>query len=592
MYGASYNFSGVQVFAPTGRSANATGVYPATWANGVLVFHFGSGAMVYAQLNFNGSWYGSYNWTNGSLQPVVVSGNQYYHNPGATGWNTRINQDLLALVFTTGTGTPQSWYAYPLYLLAGPVSMTPLPAATVSTSTPNLTANSDINIKLPQSRHKVIWQFAVTPDFATQQRNFTQFDTKFALVTGTEVDGVTFQFSDTLPVTQALSQANSPPGPGGWYMRSALIDEYGFQHAWSTAQQFQVSHQPSATAVAPSGTTIYGTGVVTFNWTTSDPYVNDYQSAYQIIVEKNSDGTVVYDSGKITSSNKTLLSAPLATSNKDIQLRWKVRVWDMDDVPGSYSSTLLFKIEDPPTVVISAPVGGTPVATPFVTATFTPTVGGSRTINKYSIVVTQGSTTVFDTGGYINNTPPTGTGVPITYTSGTSVYKNDQQYTMALRIQDSDGLEATATVSFSTHWTPPAAAAGVAVDITQYNVEGNGYVRVTWNDTARDSAFVNWIVYRKSDEINLTTLAVIDAGDWVPLASVYVPGTTYIYDDYRTPAAHKVSYYVSQVVNRFGDMIESETITPVVVYPHSDGYWVLMETGSVRLSIVTRRLLH
>ena len=587
MYGASYNFSGAQVFAPTSRLVNGSGVYPATWSNGVLVFHFGSGGLVYAQINWNGSWGGVYNWTNGSAQPVVVSGNQYYHATGSTGWNTRINQDLLALVPVVASNTPQYWYAYPLYLLAGPVSITPLPAATVATSVPPLTANADLNTKYPQSRHKVIWQLAVTPDFATMQRNFTQNDTKLALVTGTEVDGVTVQFSDTLPIAQALSQANAPPGPATWYIRAALIDEYGKQHAWSASQTFQVSHPPSATPVAPSGVTIYGTGVVTFNWTTSDPYVNDYQTAYQIIVENNADNSVVYDSGKITSTAKILLSAPLAVGNKDLQLRWKVRVWDMDDVPGAYSSTLLFKIEDPPTVAISAPAGGTPVATPFVTTTFTPTVAGGRTITKYSIVVTQGSTTVFDTGGYVNNTPPTATGVPITYTSGASVYKNDQQYTMTLRVQDSDGLEATSAVSFSTHWTPPAPAAGVAVDTTQYNVEGAGYVRVTWNDTARDPAFVNWIVYRKSDEINLTTLAVIKAGTWEPLASVYIPATTYIYDDYRTPAAHKVSYYVSQVVNRFGDFIESETITPVVVYPHSDGYWVLMETGSVRLSIVT-----
>ena len=433
----------------------------------------------------------------------------------------------------------------------------------------------------------MIWQLAVTPDFLTLPRNYLQDDTHFQLVLQTSVDGTVVVFNDVLPITQALMQANSPPGPATWYVRAALVDEWGKQGLWSASQTFQVSHPPSASTVAPSGVNTYGTGAVTFNWTTSDPYVNDYQTAYEVIVEKNSDGSVVYDSGKITSTNKILISSALGIANKDIQLRWKVRAWDMDDVPGAYSSTLLFRIEDPPTVVVSSPVGGTPIATPFVVVTFTPTVGGGRTINKYSVVIAQGSTTVFDSGGYITLAPPTASGVPITYNSGVSVYKNDQQYTMTLKVQDSDGLEVTQIVAFSTHWTPPAPATGVAADITQYNVEGAGYVQVTWNDTARDPAFVNWIVYRKSDEINLSTLAVIKAGTWQPLASVYIPAASYVYQDYTTPAAHKVSYYVSQVVNRFGDLIESETITPVVVYPHSDGYWVLMDAGSVRLSIVT-----
>ena len=229
----------------------------------------------------------------------------------------------------------------------------------------------------------------------------------------------------------------------------------------------------------------------------------------------------------------------------------------MDDVPGPYSSTMLFRIEDPPTVVLVNPSGGTAQATPFVSATFIPTVGGGRVINKYSVVVSQGSTILHDTGGYINNPLQSGTGVAITYSPGVSVYKNNQQYSLTVRVQDSDALEGTTTVSFSTHWTPPNPGAGVVVSTTDYNTEGKGYVRVTWDDTARDGAFVNWVVYRKVDEIDLNTQAVIQAGDWQAMSSVYIPAASYIYDDYQAPAAHKVSYYVSQIVSRFGDLIES-----------------------------------
>ena len=117
MYAGSYNFSGAQVWAPTNHGAqpSSTGVYPASWSNGILTFHYGCGGQTYAQLNNNGSWLGVYNFTNqGTSQPMVFSGAQYYHGTNSAGWNTRINEDFLAIVPMVGTGSPQSWYAFPL----------------------------------------------------------------------------------------------------------------------------------------------------------------------------------------------------------------------------------------------------------------------------------------------------------------------------------------------------------------------------------------------------------------------------------------------------------------------------------------------
>lgn len=582
MFSMRYTFTGTVVNSPTSFNSpsSTSGVYPATYSNGMLVFHYGSSSMVYAQLNKDGTWLGSYNFTNQTPQPDVTSGNTYYHGTDSAGWDTRVNQDMLALVSVAVINTPKTWTAYPLPPMPGPKSVTPAAGSTQTTSTPDLSAIVDINMHLPQSRHKILWQLASTSDFLTQQRNYLQADARFGLITGTDNSAITYQFYDYLPLAQQLSTTTT------WYIHGAMVDEYGRQGYWSTSQTFTVSHPPSATTVTPFGTVIYGTGVIAFNWTTSDPYPNDYQTAYQVVVEKNSDGSVVYDSGKVTSAVKTHYSSVIASANKDIQLRWKVRAWDMDDEQGAYSSTMLFAIKDAPTIAITSPVSGTPVATPVIATTFTPTVAGGRTINKYEVVVTQGSTTILDSG-WITQTTPTGTGVAITYSSGVSGYKNDQVYSMLVKVQDSDGLEGSSTVAVSTHWVPPAAAAGVAADITQYNVEGAGYIRVTWNDTARDTAFVNWIVYRKDDEINPATLAVTKAGTWAPIGSVYVPAASYVYDDYAAPAGKKVNYYVSQVINKFGDLVESETITSVAVYPNSDGYWILMDTGSISLAIVT-----
>ena len=583
MWAATYSAAGAQVVAPQSKFISSNfGVYQSSWSNGVLAFHYVDSANLFTQL-FKVTTFtplAPFYLTDQSTKPITMTGNSYYHGSDSPGWNTRPNEDFLALVPIATTGVPQSWYAYPLQPTPAPVSVTPALGSTVSSSTPPLGATVDLNMKVPQSRVKMYWQFATSPDFATLQRNFIQTDANFFEVDNTDVDGNVVVFGDTLSTAQALRQ-------GVWYVRALTVDEWGKQGAWSASQTFTVSHPPSATPVGPSGTNIYGTGAVTFNWNFSDSYVNDFQTAYEVIVEKNSDGSLVYDSGKVTSTVRSHTSSTIPAVNKDTQLRWKVRVWDMDDVSGAFSSTMLFEIEDPPTITVNSPTGVSAQPTPFATANFTPTVAGGRTITKYSISITQGATTIYDTGGFVNNTPPTATGVPIAFNSGSSVYKNNQSYSITIKVQDSDGLEATSVVAFSTHWTPPLPGSNVAADITNYNVEGKGYVRVIWDDTARDATFVNWIVYRKIDEIDPGTLTVLEAGSWVPLTSVYIPASTYIYDDYQASAAHKVSYYVSQVVSRFGDLIESETITPVVVYPHSDGYWIMTDTGSIRLSIVT-----
>lgn len=590
LYTGGYQHSGASNFVPTSTgipgSVSVYTPHQSSYSNGITTFHYSTATTVMNQINWSGSWGGSYNQVDIILGPSwLLSGCSYYHGSNSTGWMTRINEDFLILYNGSPTGA-QVWWANPLLPSPPPVSITPAQSSTVATSTPNLTATVTLNQKVPQGRSKVVWQLATASDFVTNARLFLQNDTKYTEIRGSDSTDKFVTFSDTLPVSQAIAQAIFV-GATTWYIRAATVNEWGGQGAYSPYQTFIVSHPPSGTPISPSGSSIYGTGQVSFNWSFSDPYVNDYQVAYQVVGERNDTGATIYDSGKVVSAAKVHLSTALATNLKDVQLRWKVRLWDMDQAVSNFSNTLLFEVEDPPTVVINSPSGASVQTTPFATANFTPTVAGGRTITKYSVQVTQGSTTLFDTGGYIPNTPATATGVAIAYSSGTSIYLNNQQYSITVKVQDSDGLEGTSTTAFSTHWTPPNPATGVAVDITNYNVEGAGYVRVTWNDTARDIDFLTWCVYRKSDEIDLNTLAVTKAGTWEEIGTVYIPATTYLFDDYAAPAAHKVSYYVAQQVRRFGDVLESETITPVSVYPHSDGYWILMDTGSIRLSIVT-----
>ena len=82
--------------------------------NGVPLLHYLLDVLTLAftQLNFNGAWYGAYYTTNASGKPTNMSGAAYYHGSGSVGWNTRVNEDFLALVNVAVAQTPQAWYAF------------------------------------------------------------------------------------------------------------------------------------------------------------------------------------------------------------------------------------------------------------------------------------------------------------------------------------------------------------------------------------------------------------------------------------------------------------------------------------------------
>lgn len=493
-----------------------------------------------------------------------------------------VTADMAFYKTTTGDYEFRHHYVKPT---RAPAAVRPLAGSTVSTSEPSLSADADIDLKYPQSQHGIKWQFATDSGFTTNVRTYTETFDKFVIVENTDVAGTVVTINDTLPTALSLTQTV-------WYMRAAHIDEFGVAGAWTAGQSFTVSHPPSDSGVAPSSgqVVIYGSGSIRFDWNFSDPYPADSQTAFQVVIERVSDGVALYASAKTFSSDSEFISPVLGAGIKDVQIRWKVRSWDEDDVAGAFSTPLLFLIVDPPTVAIGAPTSGGVVASGLVNTTFTPTVGGTRTITNYRVIATQGELIKHDTG-WVTLGTPVASGTPMNYTSPSTVFSNNQNYTITVYVRDSIGMEANSSVSFSTSWTPPAGAAGLAVSAANYNVEGAGYVSVAWNDTARDVDFYSWVVYRKDDEINPTTLAVVEAGTWTQIHEQFETMTNYTYFDYQAPSSKKVSYRVKQKVVRFGDTVESENTDSQYVIPPTDGYWLIepstiSTTQAIRLSIV------
>lgn len=468
-----------------------------------------------------------------------------------------------------------------------PAAVTPSAGASLVSSTPGLSANADLNIAWPQSKTKIVWQIASDAAFTTNVKTYTQDDAKFTTVLNTHLAGVTVKFTDTLSSALSLTQ-------GSWFVRAAHINQFGLQGPWTASQTFTVSHPPAATNLTPNDLQIlqFGTtGTVQFSWKFTDPYSGDTQSAYQVVVTRNSDGTIVYDSGKVMSSAASH-TANMPAAEKDKDLAWTVALWDSGNVQGVFAPAEIFQIVDPPTVVIDKPTANQVVVSAIPDILFTPTVGGNRTIDQYRVTITKGSVTVHDSN-WVNMNPPVGTGVQIAYYPGNNVYANTSSYTVKVQVRDSYDLEGLATQAITTSWTPPAAPTGQVATEQYFNVENDGYVLLSWDDLARDVDFISYIVYRKVDEIDPTTLAVLVDGVWEEAYRTYDSQPVYDFLDYYAPSGYKVNYRVKQLVDRFGDQIESENTTFITVYPMSEGYWLIepespdRSADAFRLSFVT-----
>jgi hypothetical protein len=146
-------------------------------------------------------------------------------------------------------------------------------------------------------------------------------------------------------------------------------------------------------------------------------------------------------------------------------------------------------------------------------------------------------------------------------------------------------------ISVSTDWVPPAAPDDVAVDTIPYNTENQGYVAITWGDVTRDPDFQYWIVSRKDDLIDQLGV-VVEEGSWEEVGRIYVSSDVYQYNDYYAPSGYLTTYKVSQVVNRFNDVVPSEDDVEIAAYPQSDGYWLIepetvdADASAFKLSIV------
>ena len=200
----------------------------------------------------------------------------------------------------------------------------------------------------------------------------------------TDVHGVveTSSFADAggKPHTQLMPIAHQ----GTWYLRAKSVDVLGNESAYSSYVSFTISAPPNAVPTQYLFGDVYTyASSIDLAWQPT-LFGTDTQGSYQVILE-TATGTAITDTGQVTSSDSFATMTSLG-SYKDVQLRWKVRIWDNEGIVGPYSDWQLFTLSDGATVVITAPADPIDNPSPTVTWTFAPAGGRAQTEFQVSVV--------------------------------------------------------------------------------------------------------------------------------------------------------------------------------------------------------------
>lgn len=467
---------------------------------------------------------------NGTWKPYVRVGKVL--NDGAVAWS--------------------SWAAGPSFSIAGtittPTLITPAAGATVNTDVPMIGAS--IQPDSLGAPVKAQWQLATAADFSTDSRYVTEADSDLRTSGGT---------TERVPNLDQLFQGN-------WYIRARGMDKWGGTSSWSTGQRFRVSHPPTTANWSPTGDQARPFGIagsVDLSWDFSDSSPVDSQSAYRVLVQDNATGVTVVDTGKVVTSTESA-TVTIPVDYKDVELRWRVRVWDSDDVSGPFGPNQLFRMMDDADLVIVGPSAIITSPQPTIEWTFAAT--GSRTQRAYRVTITHvdGLDTITDyDSGQIQ-------GSVTSYQIPTPVIENGIEYTIALTVWDSNGLATATDATALAAWIPPPAGASVTIDAANFTADG--YVSIEWADGTQDEDFKEWRIYRRTPEVS-STWELVDSA----VSSPYL--------DYMAPAVSDVEYAIVQVADRFGvDVVSGFAAHEVttgasyywLIYPDDADYNVLL----------------
>lgn len=397
-----------------------------------VVFNF-DGSLIQAKAwNLQtGSDPGANNWHLSTTDTSLASGNIIAAGTRLESGNTNtlpVVATFDGLQFTpkTVTNRPRELRAVWEDVLNAPTILSPASSSIVGTNTPALRASYQGTQAYPNVYGRIQYQLATDSAFTTNVRTMEDANARYESLP-----------SSVRTFTYQMVRTNNPLFTGTWYMRARMMDDLGESSAWSSTVSFSVSHPPVTLPIRPTpGTTLkYGDGNVIFNWKFTDPEPGNTQGAYQILVERQDDGTVVVDTGKVTSSSSTATVA-IDPAFKDVPLQWRVCTWDNEDGQGAFSDPIQFFVADPPTATLTSPTQGQVVTTALPVFAWNFAAGGARTQRAFRITVydvtTSPAVPVAESGWQFSTNS--------TYMFPAKILNNNKIYTVALQVQDSSGL--------------------------------------------------------------------------------------------------------------------------------------------------------
>lgn len=438
---------------------------------------------------------------------------------------------------------------------AAPTAVRPGNGSISLTSRPSLGATLPVGM----ARHRGEWQMASDAGFTTAVKTITESESDL------RASGQTLE--DT-PLTQALTQ-------GDRYVRARTINEFGIVGPWSASNLFTVTHPPQGKPVQPIENQTVSNEGYNLIWKFLDTFTDDVQTAYQVMICKVDDESVIHDSGKVISSadNHTIGGPILADLNTLLQ--WTVRVWDSDDVVGPFSNMSQFTIAQSPSIVLTAPANGSTIDNPMPSIEWTFTSGSGAPQQRVIVAIAKkledGSPSKTEILSWIVAGDAASTQPPEMF------FENNTEYFVAVSAYDTNGLVTNESVVLvETEWTPPSMPP-FTVDIQQFS--GEGFVQVLWNDQVQDPDFSGYRVYRRSAGSNNPRL----------IFEVSEAQEEYDFHDWLAPSNYTSEWTVVQLANRFGAIVESDRLWDSQT-PNDDYYWLIGATDSqfnVRLSNVT-----
>jgi hypothetical protein len=254
---------------------------------------------------------------------------------------------------------------------------------------------------------------------------------------------------------------------------------------------------------------------------------------------------------------------PLASTLKNQQLRWRVKVWDQGDTASPWTNYSTITLADVPIVTALAPSNGISVTTGAPTFTWGSTIpsGGNQASATVTVKETVSNLQVWSTkvtGSATSTTPPA------------IILRNTTNYTLTISVTDTTGLTGTSVTSFSTSYSTPSS---IQYEVDASGMEDLGYNLIDWSQGLPDKDFAAWKVYRID--------ALTPGAQWELLAT-YGDQLIRTHRDYLLTAGTTYLYSVTQVATRSGALLESS-----VGYYRDDADVEIAENRQVDTQLLT-----